>query len=139
MAKQRVHQVAKEMGIPAKDAMRLLVEMGVPVRSASGAITPRQADDLRRAVDGRRPTRQEEGGPPLHPSARAAQVRRSLLSRAEPDWSRFNFSNADKSAWTGAGVPVDKAHLAAIARESSRRDQGPVSYTHLTLPTNREV
>ncbi|WP_084349408.1 translation initiation factor IF-2 N-terminal domain-containing protein [Janibacter limosus] len=129
MAKPRVHQVAKEVGIPAKDAMRLLAEMGVPAISASGTITPRQAEDLRRAVDDRRQTRQEESqgrSSPVHPSARAAQVRRSLLSRAESDWSRFDFSNADQRAWIVAGVPIDKAHLAAIARESSRRDrQGP--------------
>lgn len=135
MGKPRVHQLAKELGIPAAEAMRLLAEMGDPVRSASGTITPRRAQELRETVarhelvrdQSRRPgvvpTQHDNVAESGHPSARAAQIRKALLSRSEPDWSKFGFSDTERTKWLAAGVPEDKAHLAAIARESSRRDQ----------------
>ena len=39
-----------------------------------------------------------------------------------------------------AAVPaVLRPQIAAVDRAMPRDDLGPVSYTHLTLPTNREV
>ncbi len=118
--------------------MRLLTELGDPVRSASGTISPRRAQELRETAARQGLVRDQSRRPGVVPpedddvtgvevpSARAARIRRALLRRSEVDWPKFGFSDTERTKWLAAGVPEDKAHLAAIARESSRRgQQGP--------------
>lgn len=50
-AKPRVHEVAHELGIDAKIALRILRDMGEFVKSPSSTIEPPVAMKLRRAVE----------------------------------------------------------------------------------------
>ena len=54
-----------------------------------------------------------------------------ILSRRPADWDSF------LGALKGAKIP--KNFLDAKDRAQGAQDRDPVSYTHLTLPTNREV
>ncbi|MDO5053547.1 MAG: translation initiation factor IF-2 N-terminal domain-containing protein, partial [Pseudoclavibacter sp.] len=50
MAKPRVHEIAAEMGVDSKTALRTLQEMGEFVKSASSSVEPPVARRLREAL-----------------------------------------------------------------------------------------
>ncbi|MGO3638633.1 MAG: translation initiation factor IF-2 N-terminal domain-containing protein, partial [Glutamicibacter arilaitensis] len=52
MAKPRVHELAKELGITSKEALTKLQDMGEFVRSASSTVEPPVARKLRDAFPG---------------------------------------------------------------------------------------
>ena len=50
MAKMRVHELAKELGISGKDVMEILNKQGLDIQSTLSAVDDSQADMVRRAV-----------------------------------------------------------------------------------------
>ena len=78
MAKMRVHQLAKELGVPSKDVLEMLGTMGVEVASASSTIEEDVAGQLRAALDG------DPGGAPADSGAPAAPGAAPGSPAAEP-------------------------------------------------------
>lgn len=115
-AKPRVHEIAHELGIDSKVALRKLKEMGEFVKSPSSTIQPPVARKLRAALLNELPESE-----PQHPEAIAARIRRDTIRRNEADWERYGFSAQEKSTWRAAGVPPHKAHIAAMCRDSEKR------------------
>ena len=73
MAKLRVHELAKELGITSKDALNKLQEMGEFVRSASSTVEPPVVRKLRAAFGGSAPAANKPAAArPAAPKAPAA-------------------------------------------------------------------
>lgn len=83
-------------------------------------------------LDAPEPTRAE------HPEAAAAEERRRIVQRTEPNWSKFGFTVAENHQWVKAGVPEDRAHWAAMCRDSMRRSNPQIHLTsgRLQRPIN---
>ncbi|SNU00607.1 bacterial translation initiation factor 2 (bIF-2) [Ruaniaceae bacterium KH17] len=90
MAKPRVHELAKELGVPSKVVLEKLTEMGEFVKSASSTIEPPVARRLREAFP------QQEGEPAAEksaaekpaakkPAARPAPAKPAPVAPAEPE------------------------------------------------------
>ena len=77
MSKMRVHQIAKELGLSSKDAVDMLVKMGVDVRNHASTIEDRDVARLRAAVNG-------SGAAAPAAQAAAAQPAAPAATRAEP-------------------------------------------------------
>ncbi|MDR4533412.1 translation initiation factor IF-2 [Glutamicibacter sp. PS] len=67
MAKPRVHELAKELGISSKEALTKLQDMGEFVRSASSTVEPPVARKLRDAFGGGKPAPAAEKKPAAAP------------------------------------------------------------------------
>ena len=79
MAKVRVHELAKELGITSKDAVAKLQEMGEFVRSASSTIEAPVVRKLRAAFPNAAPA-----APKAAPAAKAPAAARQTPSPAAP-------------------------------------------------------
>lgn len=133
MAKPRVHEIASEMGVDSKAALRKLRDLGEFVKSPSSTIQPPVARKLRAALAAQRDTQFESEAESQHPDAVAARIRRGIVCRDDADWSAYGFSLQEKSVWIRAGVPETKAHIAAMCRDSERRGANPSQLTPATL------
>lgn len=65
MAKMRVHELAKELGLSSKEAISKLADLGIEVKSHASSIETEDADRLRASLDG--------GGGPAAPAQEAEQ------------------------------------------------------------------
>ncbi|MDK7082786.1 translation initiation factor IF-2 [Pseudoglutamicibacter cumminsii] len=82
MAKKvRVHELAKELGIPSKEAMAKLEEMGEFVRSASSTIEPPVVKRLREAFPSAAGT---DSAQPEQPKVKTAQVQGAGTRTSDP-------------------------------------------------------
>ncbi|GAB3620355.1 hypothetical protein GCM10027417_16160 [Glutamicibacter endophyticus] len=72
MAKPRVHELAKELGISSKEALTKLQDMGEFVRSASSTVEPPVARKLRDAFGGGKPAPAAEKKPAAAPKPSGA-------------------------------------------------------------------
>lgn len=157
-AKPRVHEIAAELGVDSKLALRKLREMGEFVKSPSSTIQPPVARKLRAALTGaptsssrsERPSTVKPPQVPLkpksprkpvlrrstpssdHPEDIAAHQRRVIIQRSEPDWGRFGFTPKERETWINAGVPEGMAQIAAMCRDSMKRSDSPARL----LPAN---
>ena len=61
-----------------------------------------------------------------HPEAALAERRAAIIRRDETDWSGLGFSEQTREYWIAAGVPANKAHIAAMCRESLRHHDSNV-------------
>lgn len=68
----------------------------------------------------------EQPAPAQHPEAALAERRASIIRRDETDWSGLGFSDQSRAYWIAAGVPMHKAHIAAMCRESLRHQDSNV-------------
>lgn len=122
-AKPRVHEVAHELGIDSKSALRKLKEMGEFVKSPSSTIQVPVARKLRAAFQAETPREVEPES--QHPEAVAARVRRDIVRREDDNWKSYGFSDRERTAWRQAGIPENKAHIAAMCRDSEARGTSP--------------
>lgn len=154
MAKPRVHEVAAELGLDSREVLSMLRELGERAKSPSHTMQPpvvrrvralaaERYPQLRKRLSGKNPVQTspvkravntpknpkaiEEVPREEHPAAAAARVRREILTRPDTDWERYGFTNAERARWIDAGVPEDRAQVAAIARDSSRRPDGLIT------------
>ena len=68
MAKKRVHEIARERGIPSKEVIRILQAAGVDVKVAASSV---DEEDIRRAFDGPKEEEQrQDNGAPADAAAR---------------------------------------------------------------------
>ena len=79
MAKVRVHELAKELGITSKEALSTLKDLGEFVSSASSTIEPPVVKKLRNAYPGAGKSAAKPGSTPAAPAAGrpAAEVGRA--------------------------------------------------------------
>lgn len=132
-AKPRVHEIAHELGVSSKDVLAMLRIDGEYVKSPSSTVAVQAARRLRvRMQVSASPVFEPEPPESERPEAVAAAVRRNVIRRSEADWSKFDLTTAEKKRWRDAGIPEDRAHVAAMCRDSERRGESP---TRLT-PTN---
>lgn|GEM_PF-5177028 len=77
---------------------------------------------------------------PTHPEAVAAAARADVVLRANSDWAALGFSASETATWTAAGIPTDKAHWAAMCRDTTRRPDTSVHVTpaRLRRPLNTQ-
>ena len=66
-----------------------------------------------------------------HDTMGEVKVPKDALYRAQTQRAVENFPIS--------GTTLERAHIAALAQIKKSAAQATVSYTHLTLPTNREV
>lgn len=118
-----MHEVAHELGIDSKTALRKLKEMGEFVKSPSSTIQVPVARKLRAAFQAENPREVEPES--QHPEAVAARVRRDLVRRDDSDWESYKFTALERASWQRAGVPENKAHIAAMCRDSEARGINP--------------
>lgn len=133
MAKPRVHEIASEMGVDSRVALRKLRDLGEFVKSPSSTIQPPVARKLRAALAAQHDAPIEPDTESPHPDAVAARIRRGIVRRDDTDWPAYGFSLQEKSVWIRAGVPETKAHIAAMCRDSERRGTNPTQLTPATL------
>ena len=69
MAKVRVHELAKELGITSKEALSTLKDLGEFVSSASSTIEPPVVKKLRNAYPGAGKSAAKPGSTPAAPAA----------------------------------------------------------------------
>ncbi|WP_043055069.1 translation initiation factor IF-2 N-terminal domain-containing protein, partial [Micrococcus luteus] len=69
MAKVRVHELAKELGITSKEALSTLKDLGEFVSSASSTIEPPVVKKLRSAYPGAGKSAAKPGSTPAAPAA----------------------------------------------------------------------
>lgn len=129
--KPRVHEVARELGIDSKTALRKLKEMGEFVKSPSSTIQVPVARKLRAAFQAETP--REVGPESQHPEAVAARIRRDIVRRGDNNWKSYGFSDRERAAWRQAGIPENKAHIAAMCRDSEARGTNRSSLTPAVL------
>ena len=72
MAKVRVHELAKELGITSKEALSTLKDLGEFVSSASSTIEPPVVKKLRNAYPGAGKSAAKPGSTPAAPGRSAA-------------------------------------------------------------------
>ncbi len=133
MAKPRVHEIASEMGVDSKVALRKLRDLGEFVKSPSSTIQPPVARKLRGALAAEADTQLELDTESPHPDAVAARIRRGIVLRDDADWPAYGFSPQEKSVWMRAGIPETKAHVAAMCRDSERRGTNSSQLAPATL------
>ncbi|RJT80781.1 translation initiation factor IF-2 [Arthrobacter cheniae] len=85
MAKVRVHELAKELGITSKDAVAKLQELGEFVRSASSTIEAPVVKKLRGAFPGAGATKPAADPAPSRPSAPAPSGPKPGVAQAAPE------------------------------------------------------
>lgn len=130
MAKKRVYELAKELGVESKSVMEMLAEMGEFVRSASTPVEPPVVRRLREqlAPGGARRPRGTIVGPEVKAAAAAAGKRPFLPTprraaapqgrrRVEQDpykmaWAKLWFDQAARAAWVDAGLGQHQASVA---------------------------
>ena len=82
MAKVRVHELAKELGITSKEALSTLKDLGEFVSSASSTIEPPVVKKLRNAYPGAGKSAAKPGSTPA-----AVSVRLSCAPTPSASWS----------------------------------------------------
>lgn len=101
------HEVATGSGyynLAISDARRLITAAVVELKTGIPRAHALPTLDVERA--------------PQHPEAAAAEVRRRVIQRVETDWHALGFNDDERDRWVAAGVPHDRAHWAAMCRDS---------------------
>lgn len=127
MAKPRVHELAKELGIPSKEAVSKLQELGEYVRGASSTVEPPVEKKLRAAFADRAPKNNDDAKPAGRPGA--AKKPSAGPAAPKPGAGRVNTAPAAKPAQTPAG-PAPKAPAAPSAPQAEApapQEQAPQS------------
>ena len=111
MAKVRVYELAKELGVDSKVALKKLNAMGEFVRSASSTVEPPVAKRLRDAFASQAPAKKLAGGPPAgakpaprpkpaaKPAAQAPAATPAPAAPAPPAATPCRSGNASCTAW----------------------------------------
>lgn len=68
-----------------------------------------------------------------HPEAVAATARASVVQRPDTAWAAYGITPAEQATWVAAGIPTDRAHWAAMCRDTTRRPDPSVHITPARL------
>jgi translation initiation factor IF-2 len=115
MAKKRVHEIAKEKGMPSKEVLAILQKAGFDVKAAASSV---DEDDIATAFDPK-------------PKAKAAKPKAEAAAKAEPAAQADPKPRPARKARSGETAPGDGAGGAGRRRrvvidsQASRRSPGP--------------
>ena len=113
MAKKRVHEIAKEKGIPSKEVLAILQKAGFDVKAAASSV---DEDDIARAFDdGAEPPRRRAAAP-RPPTAQGAPAPASGSDGAPRAPAAPGPDGAGRRPADGAGAGGDAAAIAAPTR-----------------------
>lgn len=56
---------------------------------------------------------------PPHPERAAAEARAALITRSDNNWATYGFTPTEVHLWQHHGIPTDKAHWAAMCRDTT--------------------
>lgn len=126
-----VAMIAQNLQTDVRSVIAVLATDNVRGMTADSSLTAEQeslvrrafAADPRRDVDTRRQADARDLPDivpvPAHPEGAWAAVRLNLIRRSERDWSKFGITQSRKKLWLNAGIPEDKAHVAALLGSGS--------------------
>ena len=83
MAKVRVHELAKELGLSSKEAIQKLGDLGVAVKSHSSSLTEDEAARLRESLNGGKPQVKKEA-PAVKKEAPATEPPAPVVKKQDP-------------------------------------------------------
>jgi len=120
MAKKRVHEIAKERGIPSKEVIAVLQKAGLDVKAAASSV---DEADIARAFDPAPPASNGAGDaspapPPSEPSPAAAQG-------APPAGRPARTGRGGEQAPGAGGAAAGRRRRVVIDSQASRRAPGP--------------
>ena len=124
MAKVRVHELAKELGITSKEALSTLKDLGEFVSSASSTIEPPVVKKLRNAYPGAGKSAAKPGSTPAAPAAGTAMdmAQAATLVPVRPiDWqladaAAYAYAPTDRPLARGMPVLSADGHPSHLAR-----------------------
>ncbi|MFA5607998.1 MAG: hypothetical protein WDA07_12540 [Leucobacter sp.] len=131
--KRVVRAIALTHKVPVAKVLELAEEFGV-IATRDSKLPQSTFDKILDRLN----AQPEPTAPTQHPEAAAAEQRAEVIRRDEPDWAKYGFSDQTKEYWVAAGVPVHKAHIAAMCRESLRHRDTNVRINPQTLRTRLE-
>ncbi|MGP5046540.1 translation initiation factor IF-2 [Glutamicibacter ardleyensis] len=115
MAKPRVHELAKELGITSKEALTKLQDMGEFVRSASSTVEPPVARKLREAFPGSAPAAKPAGATPAPRTGGPKPGMKPAPKAAEAPAAKAPVAPAAPAAPAAPVTPAAKAPEAAAS------------------------
>ena len=68
-----------------------------------------------------------------------AGIRATVVTRSDADWTSYGFSLAERDMWVSAGIPADRAHLAAMCRDATALGGGGVTPRYLRLQLDNQT
>lgn len=119
LSDQVVRVIALKHKVPVAEVIRLAKEFGLPVTRDSKLPQTTAAKIIER-LEGK-PQADSE-----HPEAAAAARRAAIIQREETDWQKFGFTSTQKDKWLKAGIPSNRAHLAAMCKDTMQRQGASV-------------
>ena len=131
----RIHQLSKDIGMENKELIALLKSRGYEVKSASSTVDNISADALREEFAAQAPQAQLVEAETATEAPVAPKLPEGAFVKSAADIEREHQEKSDAEETekaTKAPKLVDPASPQAPATSSP---VGPVSYTHLTLPT----
>jgi hypothetical protein len=126
-----VAMIAQNLQTDVRSVIAVLATTNIRGMTADSSLTAEQESLVRRAFapdprhdvgTRRRADAQDipESVPvPAHPEGAWAAIRLNLILRSERDWSKFGITQSRKRLWLNAGIPEDKAHVAALLSSGS--------------------
>lgn len=130
-ARWTVAMTAQNLQTDVRSVIAVLATINVRGMTANSSLTAEQeslvrrafAPDLRHDVGTRRQADAQDIPEivpvPTHPEGAWAAIRLNLILRSERDWSKFGITQSRKKLWLNAGIPEDKAHVAALLSSGS--------------------
>lgn len=119
LSDQVVRVIALRHKVPVAEIIKLALEFGLPVTRDSKLPQTTAAKIIER-LEGKAQIDSE------HPEATAAARRKAIIQREEADWQKFGFTLTQKEKWLEAGIPSNKAHLAAMCKDTMQRQGASV-------------
>lgn len=68
-----------------------------------------------------------------------ASIRAAVVTRKDADWGSYGFTSAERGTWMRAGIPADRAHLAAMCRDATALNGFGVDPRHLRLQLDNQT
>ena len=135
MAKVRVYELAKELGLSSKQLLGKLNDMGEFVRSASSTIEAPVVRRLRDQIGSAEPAADAK---PAKPASRTSQASSKKTSKETTSAKPTPGPKPGPAPKPAPGPRPGSSGGPKPGRSSAARTSA-VSYTHLTLPTKRIV
>ncbi|MDO4897846.1 MAG: translation initiation factor IF-2 [Rothia sp. (in: high G+C Gram-positive bacteria)] len=124
MAKPRVHEIAKELGIPSKEAVAKLQELGEFVKGASSTLEPPVVKKLRAAFPNAKPA-EDVSAKPAKPAAKPSAAKPSATKPAAPKPGAAKSTEAKKPAAEPKPAAAPAAPKPAAEKAEPAKPAGP--------------
>lgn len=125
MAKVRVHELAKEMGLPSKEMVKILLELGLDVKNHMSTIEDTQANWVRKQVQEKSKTGDKE-------APRGKREEKAKGKKDKPESSKKTQPQMDRQPKKAVTTPEkrdSKSQAGKTDKKSSRPKQEPKKET----------